>query len=111
MPRPDTPPVVWIERTPKGRMVAIFADGRVAGREQGEGNTWQPIDHIDYHALWPAPAPVAPIADIPVRYGAFHSRLPGFWWCNGGAVPCLTEHDPTTLQCSGCGDLRPEPTP
>lgn len=113
-------------RTPSGRLLAFWADGRVAVRawhavngqstvelfgtadqgydtavQQTQGKwRWEPLDHISYDALWPEPAPVAD-AKPAVRW-----LNRSTWWCDD----CQAAHGAEIPICF-CGTRRPTPTP
>lgn len=61
-PRPDTPPVVAAFNDPTWGLLLVYADGRIARKLPASGR-WVAMDGPDFAALWPAPAPVAPVAD------------------------------------------------
>lgn len=110
------PPIVAIDRNAVGDRLAFFADGRVARQlPKSAGGAWEPIDHIDYNALWPEPPATPVVADrAEVRYG---TDAGGGWWQCSCPQPFGRRgfQGRNTEQCDTCGDqnprLRPTPTP
>lgn len=131
----DAPKFAGMYRTPRGHLLAFWEDGRVARRtwhaaegtsvveqvgddSQGYENQkrwlkgewrWDPVDHIDYHAIFgvpsPAPGPTpAPIADLPeVRYG--YPFTASLWRCLCG------DNTNNEVSCAECLARRPAPLP